>query len=63
MPTPLIIACPLVSAGSSASIARPGAFDRLGDGLLVNRIDDAHNDLRHTLRENVLVEFARSLRD
>ena len=31
------------------------AFDGLGDGLLVNRVDDSHNDLRHTLRENVLV--------
>ena len=28
----------------------PSAFDRLGDGLLVDRIHDPHDDLRHALR-------------
>src|ERR1051325_1707246 len=39
------------------------AFDRLGDGVLVDGIDDAHDDLRHALREHVLIELAGALRD
>src|SRR5205823_13948328 len=39
------------------------ALDRLGDGVLVYGVDDAHDDLRHALREHVLVELAGPLRD
>ena len=39
------------------------ALDRLGDGVLVDGVDDAHDDLRHALREHVLVELAGALRD
>ena len=39
------------------------AFDGLGDGLLVDRVDDAHNDLRHTLRKHVLIELSGALRN
>lgn len=37
------------------------AFYRLYNGLLIDGIDDSHNDLRHTLRENVLIELSRPL--
>lgn len=39
------------------------AFDGLGDCLLIDRVNDAHNYLRHALRQNVLVEFPRTLCD
>src|SRR5690349_13080394 len=38
-------------------------FDRLSDRLLIDRVYDAHNYLRHALREHVLIELARPLCD
>src|SRR6185503_19383755 len=41
----------------------PRALDRLCDGLLIDRIYDAHDDLRHALRQNILIELTRPLRN
>src|SRR5262249_18744536 len=39
------------------------AFAGRSDGLLIYGVDDAHDELSHALRQHVLIEFARALRD
>jgi hypothetical protein len=41
----------------------PCAFDRGSNRLLIDRVDDAHNKLRHALREHILIELSGPLRD
>src|SRR5690606_7522761 len=53
----------LGESGQLGEQCTSGPFDRLSYGLLVDRINDTHDDLRHALGKDVLVQLPRTLSD